>query len=73
MLKKGDMVSVTYRAGRDSYGESVLKTLENATVEDYSGGILTVSYRVQTAEGIELVSRCFDVNSPEYVGVLRKK
>jgi hypothetical protein len=74
MLKKGDVVSVSYRKGYDKQGNPVLETYEKCVVEEINGSHIKVIYRVieQTPDGkdsVEFHTMSFNVNSPEFISV----
>ncbi|MEN8614806.1 hypothetical protein ABFB09_05945 [Dehalogenimonas sp. THU2] len=74
MLKKGDRVSISYRAGKDARGNYILETLNDAEVEEYTGSILRVRTFDQVpgphGDEVEIKHFTFDVNSPEFVGAM---
>ncbi len=77
MIRKGDIVSVSSRKGFDQQGNPIIETLDWCEVEDYEGGMLTVSYRVigKAEDGkdqVEIHTMTFNVNSPDFVGMSPK-
>jgi len=74
MLKKGDVVSVSYRSGYDKQGNPIMETYDKCIVEEINGSHLRVSYRVigQSDDGkdiVEVHTMSFNVNSPDFVSV----
>ena len=74
MLKKGDVVSVSYRSGYDKQGNPVMETYDKCIVDDINGSHIKVSYRVigQSENGKDLVevhTMSFNVNSPDFISV----
>jgi hypothetical protein len=74
MLKKGDVVSVSYRRGYDKQGNPLMETFDKCIVEDINGSHIKVSYRVigQAPNGkdnVEIHTMSFNVNSPEFVSI----
>ncbi len=74
MLKKGDVVSVSYRRGYDIKGNPIMETFDRCVVEEINGSQIQVSYRVieKTSDGkdsLELHTMNFNVNSPEFISV----
>ncbi len=78
MLKKGDIVSVSYRSGYDKQGNPVMETYDRCVVEEINGSNIKVSYRVigksdEGKEEIEVHAMSFNVNSPDFVSVTPQK
>ena len=74
MLKKGDIVSVSYRKGYDKRGSPIMETYDRCIVEEISGSNIKVSCRVigQSANGkdtVEVHTMSFNVNSPDFVSI----
>jgi hypothetical protein len=74
MLKKGDIISVSYRRGYDKQGNPVMETYDKCIVEEIQGSHIKVSYRVvgQSDEGkeqVQVLTMSFNVNSPDFVSV----
>jgi hypothetical protein len=74
MLKKGDVVSVSYRSGYDKQGNPVMETYDKCIVEEINGSHIKVSYRVigksdEGKEEVEVHTMSFNVNSPDFVSV----
>jgi hypothetical protein len=69
MLKKGDVVSVTFRSGYDKNGDAVMQTLDKCEVGTVTGSVVCVNYRLVVEDHVEIRQLTFDINSPEFVGV----
>ena len=74
MLKKGDVVSVSYRKGYDKQGNPLMETYDRCVVEEINGSHIKVSCRVigQSDDGkdqVEVHTMSFNVNSPDFVSV----
>ena len=74
MLKKGDVVSVSYRKGYDKQGNPVMETLDRCVVDEINGSNIKVSCRVigQADDGqdqVETHTMNFNVNSPDFIRV----
>jgi hypothetical protein len=74
MIKKGDVVSVSYRSGYDKQGNPIMETYDKCIVEEINGAHIKVSYRVvgqsdQGKEQVEIHTMSFNVNSPDFVSV----
>ncbi len=78
MLRKGDIVSVSYRSGYDKQGNPVMETYDKCVVEEINGSHIKVSYRVfgksdAGKDEIEVHTMSFNVNSPDFVSVTPQK
>ena len=74
MIKKGDVVSVSYRSGYDKHGNPIMETYDKCIVEEINGAHIEVSYRVvgqsdTGKEQVEIHTMSFNVNSPDFVSV----
>ncbi len=74
MLKKGDVVSVSYRTGYDKQGNPVMETYDRCVVEEMNGSHIKVSCRIigtspDGKDEVEIHSMSFDVNSPDFVSI----
>jgi|GEM_PF-1147898 len=74
MLKKGDVVSVSYRSGYDKQGNPIMETYDKCIVEEINGSHIKVSYRVvgrsdEGKEQLEIHTMSFNVNSPDFISI----
>ena len=74
MLKKGDLVSITYRTGYDKKGNPIMETLDRCVVDEINGANITVSHRVigkgeDGRDQVEIHTQTFNIKSPDFVGV----
>jgi hypothetical protein len=78
MLKKGDIVSVSYRHGYDKQGNPVVETYDKCVVDEINGSHVKVSYRVvgkaeNGKDEVEVVSMSFNINSPDFISITPQK
>ena len=68
-LKKGDIISITFRNGVDAEGNPVLTTLDRAEVLGCSGGKLQIAYRDldKSHSDAELDLLEFDIHNSDIV------
>ena len=68
-LKKGDIISITFRNGVDGKGNPVFTTLDRAEVLACNGGKLQIAYRDldKSHSDVELDRVVFDIHNSDIV------
>ena len=69
-MEKANIVSVTFRNGRDHDGNPILETLERLEVLDYDGVLLSLLWRLpdySPGDGEEFVKLTLNVETSEFL------